>query len=154
MQTGAIFAGPDELKELHRKIQAWRQTRPGTRPMPEELWREATSAARTLGIYRVVRALRVNSAGLKRRVMASTGRRRVGSPKAENVPQTHQPASRGDFVEISSLCGGGLGATSQAAAEGDVVVEVMATDGARLTIRLRANMPNLAGLVHAFRGRA
>jgi hypothetical protein len=151
MQTRAIFAGPDELKGLYGKIQAWRQTRPGTRPMPEELWKEATSAARTLGVYRVVRALRVNSAGLKRRVMASTGGRRTGSRRAKSVQQRHPAASRGDFIEMSGLCG--LGATSQAAAEGDAVVEVVAADGTRLTIRLKASMPNVAAWVSAFRGR-
>ena len=50
MQTAVGFAGPVELKGLHRRIEAWRQTRPGTRPMPEELWKEASGFARKLGI--------------------------------------------------------------------------------------------------------
>lgn len=150
MQTNAVFAGPDELKGLYGKIQAWRQTRPGTRPMPEELWQEATSAARTLGIYRVVRALRLGSAGLKRRVMASTSARRAGARKAARLAG-QLPARRADFIEMSGLCG--LGTASPAATAGDAVVEVAAPDGTRLTIRLQASIPNVAALVHALRGR-
>jgi hypothetical protein len=60
MQRVAGFTGPVELKGIHRRIEAWRQTRPGTRPMPEELWKEASGFARKLGIGRVARALRVN----------------------------------------------------------------------------------------------
>ncbi len=49
MHTKATVMIPAELEDLYAKIQAWRQTRPGTRPMPEELWKEAAAAARTLG---------------------------------------------------------------------------------------------------------
>jgi hypothetical protein len=71
MQRATVFAGPVELKGLHRRIEAWRHTRLGTRPMPEELWKEASGFARKLGICRVSRALRVNYGGLKRRMRAS-----------------------------------------------------------------------------------
>lgn len=149
MQTEAVFAGPDELKGLYEKIQAWRQTRPGTRPMPEELWKEATAAARRLGVYRVVHALRVNAAGLRRRVMASTQAQPAGSRKSPRVQQTLPAARHPDFIELS-----GLGTSSPIAAETDAVLEVVVPDGTRLTIRGKTGMANLLALVHALRGRS
>lgn len=145
MQTKATMMIPAELEELYAKIQAWRQTRPGTRPMPEELWAEATVAARTLGIYPVVRALRVNSTGLKRRVMANRGARRSKGIRRQ------QPAGRTDFIEMGSLAG--LQMPTEASATGDAMVEVVAPDGTRLTIRWKAAGQNVAALVNAFRGR-
>jgi hypothetical protein len=146
MQTKATVMIPAELEELHGKIQAWRQTRPGTRPMPEELWKEATAAARTLGIYRVVRALRVNSTGLKRRVMASHGTRR-----SEGIRRRREAAGRTGFIEMSRLAG--FGVPTEASVSGDTVVEVVAPDGTRLTIRCKAVGQHVAALVNAFRGR-
>jgi hypothetical protein len=153
MQTEATMSIPEELKELHGRIQAWRQTRPGTRPMPEELWEGATAAARTLGVYRVVRALRVNSTGLKRRVMASRrGTRGDVSRRAKRVQRRPQPTGRTDFLEMSRLAGP-PGAPIEASTSGDAVVEVVAADGTRLTIRWKAAGQNLVALVNAFRGR-
>ncbi|MGH8211515.1 MAG: hypothetical protein ACREU6_18335 [Steroidobacteraceae bacterium] len=151
MQTEATVLIPAELKGVHAKIQAWRQTRPGTRPMPEELWKEATAAARRLGVYRVVRALRVNSTGLKRRVMARGPVRGGGRGRTERVQRRQQPGGRPDFIEVSSLAG--LGAPTETSASGDAVVEVVAPDGMRLTIRWKAAGQNVAALVNAFRGR-
>jgi hypothetical protein len=147
MQTEAVFSGPIELKDLHRRIEAWRRTQPGTRPMPEELWKEARGYARKLGICRVSRALRVNYGGLKRRVLAR-GIAAVGSRRSERTPAVVRP----EFVELSGLPA--LGALSEAAAGSDAVVEVAAPDGTRLTIRVKgATSPNVAAWVSAFRGR-
>jgi hypothetical protein len=147
MQTEAVFAGPVELKDLHRKIEAWRQTRPGTRPMPEELWKQASGFAQKLGICRVSRALRVNYGVLKRRVLAG-GPYRVASRRSERAPSASFP----DFVELNSPAT--LAALSQAPTGSDAVVEVVAPDGTRLTIRVKgATSPNVAAWVSAFRGR-
>jgi hypothetical protein len=147
MQTEAVFSGPIELKGLHRRIEAWRRTRPGTRPMPAELWKEASRFAQKLGICRVSRALRVNYGGLKRRTLA-TGLSAVDSRRSERTPTVVRP----DFIELSGLPA--LGALSEAAAGSDAVVEVVAPDGTRLTIRVKgATNPNVAAWVSAFRGR-
>jgi hypothetical protein len=147
MQTQAIFTGPVELKGIHRRIEAWRQTRPGTRPMPEELWKEASGFARKLGVGRVSRALRVNSGGLKRRMRVS------GSPRVVSRTSARAASvSRPDFIELSGPAP--FAALSEASAASDAVVEVVAADGARLTIRLKgATSPNVAAWVSAFRGR-
>jgi hypothetical protein len=149
MQTEAMFSVPDELQGLYEKIQAWRGTRPRTRPMPEELWKEATAAARKLGVSQVVRALRVNAAGLRRRVMASRQGQPAGSRKSPRVQQPLPAARRPDFVELS-----GFGASSPVATEADAVLEVVVPDGTRLTIRGQRGLANLVALVHALRGRA
>lgn len=148
MQTEVVFTGPVELKGLYRRIEAWRGTRPGTRPMPEELWEEASGFACKIGICRVSRALRVNYGGLKRRVLAK------GLPVADGRRSRRTPSVvRPDFIELSSLPA--FGALSETAAASDAVVEVVAADGARLTIRVKgATNPNVAAWVNAFRGRS
>jgi len=147
MQTEAVFTGPIELKDLHRRIEAWRRTQPGTRPMPEELWKEATGFARKLGVCRVSRALRVNYGGLKRRVMA----RDLAAVDGRRSQRTPTVARR-DFVELSGLPA--FGVLNEAAAGSDAVVEVAAPDGTRLTIRVKgATSPSVAAWVSAFRGR-
>ena len=147
MQRVAGFTGPVELKGLHRRIEAWRQTRPGTRPMPEELWKEASGFARKLGICRVSRALRVNYGGLKRRLRAS-GPPRVVSRSSARAASVSRP----DFIELSVPAP--VAVLSEAPGASDAVVEVVAPDGARLTIRVKgATNPNVAAWVSAFRGR-
>jgi len=147
MQTEAVFSGPIELKGLHRRIEAWRRTQPGTRPMPEELWKEASGFAQKLGICRVSRALRVNYGGLKRRVLAC-GQAVVDGRRSQRTPTV----ARRDFVELSGLPA--FGVLSEAAAGSDAVVEVAAPDGTRLTIRVKgATSPNVAAWVSSFRGR-
>jgi hypothetical protein len=147
MQTEAVFTGPIELKGLLRRIEAWRRTQPGTRPMPEELWKEASGFARKLGVCRVSRALRVNYGGLKRRVMAR-GLAAVDGRRSQRTPT----AARRDFVELSGLPA--FGVLNEAGAGSDAVVEMAAPDGTRLTIRVKgATSPNVAAWVSAFRGR-
>ena len=147
MQTIAVFTGPVELKGLHRKIEAWRRTRPGTRPMPEKLWKEASGFARKLGIGPVSRALRVNSGGLKRRMRAS------GSPRVVSRTSARAASiSRPDFIELSGSAP--FAALSEAPTGSDAVVEVVAADGARLTIRMTgATNSNVTAWVSAFRCR-
>ncbi len=148
MQTAVGFAGPVELKSLHRRIEAWRQTRPGTRPMPEELWKDASGFARKLGICRVSRALRVNYSGLKRRMLSSGGAR--GQVRRSACAAS---VSRPDFIELSGLAQ--FPVLNEAPAASDAVVEVVAPDGTRLTIRVQgATSANVAAWVSAFRGRA
>lgn len=148
MQTAVGFTGPVELKGLYRRIGAWRQTRPGTRPMPEELWKEASGFARKLGICRVSRALKVNYKGLKRR-MPRSGVPRVAARSRACVASVSRP----DFIELSGLAQ--FPVLSEAPAASDAVVEVVAPDGTRLTIRVQgATSANVAAWVSAFRGRA
>jgi hypothetical protein len=108
--------------------------------MPGELWDEATSLARSLGVSAVARALGLGYGSLKKRVRSGS------EPRAGAAP-----ASASGFVEIhrTQLLGEPTGGSSQSGA----VLEVVAGDGARLTIRLPAQLElDVEGLVAAFRG--
>jgi hypothetical protein len=52
-------AGVAGLSALSRKMEHWRGQKPRGRSMPEELWQEASEAARSLGVSRVATALKV-----------------------------------------------------------------------------------------------
>jgi hypothetical protein len=128
-----------EIEGLKRKIQGWRQGRPKSLPMPEELWREATAAAGRLGTGRVARVLGLGYAGLKQRVLSKEAAGRVA------VPRNAVPTSQ--FIELlppvlGSRDGEGL------------MVELVTTDGARLTIRAREASAGVLALIQAFRGRS
>lgn len=144
MQAQKMLAQPLGFEALGDRIEAWRAARPRTRSMPEALWNEAVSMAREVGVYRVARTLRLNFDTLKGRA-GSTGRsvHRRRTVRAARLP------TRTDFVEVK-----GLGEVSSAAASHDTVVEVVACDGARLSIRLKCASADVASLIHAFRGRS
>jgi hypothetical protein len=144
MQADRMSAETLGLGELERQIEAWRETRPNTRPMPPELWHQATKAARKLGIYPVSRSLRLNYEMLKRRVGPSDlrrgGHRRIAG---EGVLELRKPG----FVEVS-----GFSPVIMAGRNPDAVVEVVSSDGARLTIRGKAPHAEVVALIRAFRG--
>ena len=141
MQTEArsvekVAAG-EMLAGLRVRIEAWRGSEGKTKQMPEELWREAADAARRLGVNPVSRALRLNYRVLKRRGASPE----VSSPK--------KAVSRPQFVELA-----GIGPHDGVAAGGEAIVEMVAADGARLTVRLKDASATLLSVINAFRGRA
>jgi hypothetical protein len=85
MQAEGVLPELAEIEGLRERIEAWRQMRPKSRPMPEELWREASAAAKRLRAGRVARALGLKYETLKQRVISGTpsgGRGGVGREKA------------------------------------------------------------------------
>lgn len=130
------------LEALCDQIEGWREARPRTRAMPEGLWNEAAAMAREIGVYRVARTLKLNFDTLKRR---------TGSTQASPGSLTRQSArsqSRTDFVEVKGLAEVGIAGTGH-----DTVVEVVACDGARLSIRLKCASTDVVALIQAFRAR-
>ena len=141
MQPEKMSREPVGLEALRDQVEAWRGARPRTRSMPEALWSEAVLMARELGVYRVARTLRLNFDTLKRRAGSTSPRgRRRDATRAPFLP------ARTDFVEVK-----GLGQVSSAAVGHETVVEVVACDGARLSIRLKCASADVAALIHAFR---
>ena len=63
----------EELKEVQERLEAWRGKRRRCRRLPEPMWDSAVGLARTHGINRVARALRLDYYRLKRRVEATKG---------------------------------------------------------------------------------
>ena len=108
--------------------------------MPEELREEATEAARSFGVSRVSKALRLGYATLQERtgVEAARGKR----------SRRERTVASGEFVELS-----GFPSVRSMGAGEEAVVEVAAADGTRLTIRLKGSV-NVVTLVNALRWRA
>ncbi len=140
-ETGSA-AEVSGLETLSRKIEQWRSQKPRSRAMPEELWEQASEAARSLGAGRVSKALRLGYAPL---------RRRSGAEGARSQPSRGErtgSVASGEFVELSGFAA----VRSMTGGEG-AVVEVSAPDGTRLTIRLKEST-NVVALVNALRWRA
>jgi hypothetical protein len=130
-------AGVAGLSALSRKIEHWRGQKPRSRSMPEELWQEASEAARSLGVSRVATALKVGYATLRQRSGVE------GARKAARRSGPSVPALNSQFVELSNL----------SPLRDEAVVEVTVPDGTRLTIRLKEST-NLVALVNTLRWRA
>jgi len=67
MESNGVQAAV-RLTQLRGRIERWRCTRAKRSPMPAELWSAATELAQELGVYRVVRELRVGYGSLKDRL--------------------------------------------------------------------------------------
>ena len=144
MQTEQKSTEPTGLEALRNQIEAWRGMRPRTRSMPPALWSEAAAMARELGVYRVARALRLNFDTLKRQAgSASTSPRR-----GRSVARAVLAPTSADFVEVK-----GLADVSRTAVGHETIVEVVACDGTRLSIRGTCASADMAALIHAFRSR-
>ena len=147
MESEGKSAAQLKLEQVCIDVKQWRETRPKLGQMPAELWDEATSAARELGVYPVARALGINYTTLKERTGAGPKQRRTGTRRGqENTPR----GTGSGFIEVSNI----PMLREPAGSEGTTVVEVVAADGARLTIRLQGkSQADVAGLVTAFQGR-
>mgnify|MGYP000073679933 CR=1 FL=1 len=67
MEHQALPSPYPDLADVRKRLDAWRRTRPGLRPIPEEFWAEAVALCRTHPVGRVARALALDYYGLKRR---------------------------------------------------------------------------------------
>lgn len=125
------------LSALSGKIEHWRAQKPRSRSMPEELWQEASEAARNLGVSRVAAALKVGYASLRQRSGVE------GVRKIARREEPSEPALGSQFVELSDL----------SPIHDETVVEISVPDGTRLRIRLKGST-NVVALVNALRWRA
>ena len=138
-----------KLEQVCVGVKKWRETRPKLGPMPAELWDDAAAVARELGVYPVARALGVNYKVLKERVAPAPKEERRAQLAEETAVSSDLSRKRNDFIEVS-----GIPLLSEPRSEGTTVVEVVAADGARLTIRLQGkSQADVAGLVTAFQER-
>ena len=119
------------LQQVRRRIDVWRWTRLKRSPMPEDLWAQATKLAEALGVWRVARDLGLCYESLKRRVEEKASRKQAGTVRFVEV--------RGaDLMDVTSHDG--------------AVVELHATDGIRMTVRLGSGAQvDLEALVASFR---
>jgi len=121
------------LQKIRTRIDVWRWTRVKRSPMPEELWTPAVQIAKQLGVWRVARELGLSYESLRRRV----------EEKASRTEATM------GFVEVR-----GADLTAETTTDG-TVIELSATDGTRLVVRLgRGAMVDPIALIAAFREQA
>jgi hypothetical protein len=133
------------LEELCGQFDGWRRSPSKSKEVPKELWDAAVTAAKRHGVHRVAKAVRVNSQRLREQVKARTGNgaggRALAVPKAPRVPI--------QLIEMGRLAEIGPGVVEE-----PTVVELVAADGSRLTIRTRDAGPGVLAMINAFRGRA
>jgi hypothetical protein len=123
----AAQALPAALTQAAEVFARWRQRR-AQRKIPDRFWKRAVALAKNHGVHRTAHVLRLEYAGLKRRVEAA------GGVAAE--------ASAPAFVEVRPLAGGV-----------ECVVEVEHPNGAKLRIHVKgAGVPDLAGLSRSLMG--
>ena len=115
--------------DLAERLSHWRGNRRRGERIPEELWRAATALARLHGLAATATALKLSYYDLQRRL----GLRRKAKP----------PSSPPAFVELPAL--------APATARDGGTVELIRSNGSRLTLRLpTARARDLLPLVKAF----
>lgn len=133
----------DDLQGIKQRLQDWRSQRKVGERIPQPLWAEAVRAAREHGVYRVCIDLRLDYAGLKRRVQG-TG---TTPPRGPIAPK---------FVELlTSTATPPAPAPAPAAAtqRHECVVELENARGAKMRVQLDGpGVAALAGLCSSFWG--
>jgi hypothetical protein len=62
---------PRDLLELSQRLEQWRNEQPPRSRLPESIWVAAVKMAQRHGLHRTTKALRLDYAGLKKRMPAS-----------------------------------------------------------------------------------
>ena len=130
---------PKEIEEVRERIEEWRRTRPKVMAMPDELWQAAVSLARKYTPYEVALPLRLNVTKLKERMLLDVHTSTTSPSNDTNA------LSSATFVSLPppSFC-----SLPELAA---CLVQMEATDGARLSFRLpAANSDTLLALADSF----
>ena len=122
---------PDDLEQLRRRFEEFRNTQPVRSRLPEPLWMAAAELAKRYGVHPTARALRLDYTGLKRR-LEERGRRKAKRKVA--APPT--------FMEF--IAPGAKAVTN-------CTVEVESAQGGKLRLELKAvATTELVGLIRAF----
>jgi hypothetical protein len=123
----------DELQQLRRRFEEFRNAQTSRGRLPEPLWKEAAELAARYGLNPTARALRLDYNGLKKRM-------EVPDRSKRHRKGTAAPA----FVELVGPVPGGVTNCS---------VEVESGQGAKLRLDLKGvATTELASLIRAFIG--
>ena len=129
--TPEAAAIPDDLEQVQRRFEEFRNVRPGHSRLPEALWAAAADLARRHGVNPTARALRLDYTALKRRT-EKRGRRKAKRKQA--TPPT--------FLEFVA---------PGAKAVTNCTVEVESAQGGKLRLELKAvATTELANLIRTF----
>lgn len=121
----------EQLNDLRRQIQEWRQNRTVPGAMPGVLWDQAVALAKDFGVCRIARAVTLDYTALRKRTEQA--------PSAGLVRPT--------FVQLPATL------TPVASPVAPTTIEITARDGARMRIHLEAGHgTEAASIVAAFLG--
>ena len=121
----------EELEQLRRRFEEFRNTQPTRARLPESLWAAAAELAKRQGVNATARALRLDYAGLRKRVKNQDQPKR--KPAAAVAPS---------FLEFVA---------PGAKAVTNCTVEVESAQGGKLRLELKAvATTELANLIRAF----
>ena len=122
---------PDDLEQLRRRFEEFRNTQPGYSRLPDGLWAAAAELARRYGVNPTARALRLEYKGLRKRVEDQQ------RPKAKR-----KKAEAPNFLEF--IAPGAKAVTN-------CTVEVESAQGSKLRLELKAvATTELASFIRAF----
>lgn len=122
---------PEDLQQLRRRFEEFRNTRPGHARLPEALWAAAAELAKRYGVNPTARTLRLEYGGLRKRV------ENRGQAKRNHAPST--PPSFMEFVAPGTK------------AVTSCTVEVESAHGGKLRLELEAVATSeVANLIRAF----
>ena len=117
---------PAELKELSRRIEQWRRTRPHLGAMPDALWTLAANAAGHHGLAPVARFFGLDYSSLKKRT------ERLGQESAA------APVTKPTFIELPPL---------PVSPVSECTIEVEHPRGRKMRIHIKgAPMPDVTAL--------
>jgi hypothetical protein len=132
MDTRKTRQLPAGLDRLRKRLERWRQTRKPRSRIPDSIWAAAVTVAKTYGVNRTARTLRLAYYSLKERVE----REAVATAGASPVPAT------APFIELLA---------SPSAGSCQCRLELENADGAKMRVQLRSmTMPDLAAISRSF----
>ena len=126
------------LETVQKKVEGWRKSRSKLGPMPAELWAEAISLAREIGVSGVAGKLGMNHGALSSRVDPSRALR----------PRRRKRAGLSKFVEITTA----PEPLPVRAEKPSTVIELTSATGERLTVRMSQSV-DIGALVANFQAR-
>jgi hypothetical protein len=121
---------PAGLERLRQRLERWRQTHKPSSRIPDTFWAAAVTMAKTYGVNRTARALRLGYYSLKERV--DQGAAMTPDAKPVSMP----------FVELANLPTAGPCLCR---------LELENADGVKMRVQLRSvAMPDLAAISRSF----
>jgi hypothetical protein len=130
MDTRRTHGLPARLERLRQRLEDWRRTRKPPSRIPDAFWAAAVTMAKTYGVNRTARTLRLDYYSLKERV----DRRAGATPDIKPVPMP--------FVELANLPTAGSCLCR---------LKLESADGVKMRVQLRSvTMPDLAAISRSF----
>src|ERR1700722_910199 len=119
---------PEPIAQLQLQLNEIRSTRPRGKRLPDSVWQAAVELAREHGVYSVAHHLRLDYAGLKKRLGGVSHRRKARKPT---------------FVELVA---------PPSAMQGECLIEFESLHGSKVRIQWKAaTSPDWMSLLRAWR---